>query len=265
MYSAFQLSKKYLHYYLTASNGRGHGVHSPFVYDFIRHVLMDKRNFYAYDQIEALRTELKRDDTIMEVEDFGAGSGIDKTNRRSVASIAKHAAKPAKWAQLLFRIVQYYKPQQILELGTSLGISTAYMAMGNPAARLVTAEGSKAIAGRAMRNFKALKCPQIELVPGNFDETMPELLSKLPAIDLAFIDGNHRLEPTVRYFEQLLPNLGQYSMVIFDDIHWSAGMEEAWRTIQHHPAVKLSIDLFFIGIVLFREEFHEKQHFTIRY
>jgi predicted O-methyltransferase YrrM len=265
MYSSFQLAKKYIHYYITASNGKGHGVHSPFVYDFIRHVLMDKRDFRAYRQVEALRAELKNDNTIIDVEDFGAGSGIDKTNRRSVASIARNAAKPQKWAQLLFRIVHYYKPQHILELGTSLGISTAYMALANPAGHIVTAEGSKAIAARAMQNFQVLNCPSIELVPGNFDDTMPQLLTKLPAIDLAFIDGNHRLEPTVRYFEQLLPHMGQYSMVIFDDIHWSAGMEEAWRTIQQHPAVKLSIDLFFIGIVLFRQEFHEKQHFTIRY
>src|SRR5690349_109263 len=152
MFSSWQLIKKYSSYYLTALNGRGHGIHSPFVYDFVRKVLNDKRNFYAYNQVEALRRKLLQDETILEVEDFGAGSAISKTNQRSIASIARNAAKSKKWAQLLFRIVNYYQPKHVLELGTSLGISTAYMALANPQAQLVTAEGSRAIAAQAKKN-----------------------------------------------------------------------------------------------------------------
>src|SRR3954470_13514883 len=105
MFSTWQLLKKYSSYYFTALNGKGHGIHSPFVYDFVRHVLIDKRNFYAYNQVEALRQKLLRDNTLIEVEDFGAGSTINKTNQRSIASIAQHSAKGRKWAQLLFRLV----------------------------------------------------------------------------------------------------------------------------------------------------------------
>jgi len=265
MYSPWQLAKKYCNYYLTASNGKGHGIHSPFVYDFVRNVLNDKRHFYAYSQVEALRKQLLRDKTIIEVEDFGAGSTVSKTNQRSIASIAQHAAKPKKWAQLLFRIVNYYQPKNILELGTSLGISTSYMAMANPRSHIVTAEGSPAIAERAKKNFKSLDLASIQQITGNFNDTLPAILKSLPELDLAFIDGNHRLEPTLQYFNQLLPSLHNGSVVIFDDIHWSAEMEQAWNTIRDNNAVRLSVDLFFIGLVFFSDQFKVKQHFTIRF
>lgn len=265
MFSSWQLIKKYSSYYLTALNGKGHGIHSPFVYDFVRKVLIDKRHFYAYNQVEALRRKLLHNETIIEVEDFGAGSTISKTNQRSIASIARHAAKSKKWAQLLFRIVNYYQPEHILELGTSLGISTAYMALANPQAQVVTAEGSAAIAAQAKRNFQSLQLSAIQQVTGNFDNTLPGILAALPRLDLAFIDGNHRYEPTVQYFKQLLPHLHDSSVVIFDDIHWSADMEKAWEEVKEDPAVRLSIDLFFVGLVFFGDQFKVKQHFTIRF
>lgn len=153
MYSKLTLTKKYLHYYLTASNGKGHGIHSPFVFDFVTNVLNDDRDFYAYQQIENLRQKLLTDATIIEVEDFGAGSSVSKKNRRKVCDIAKHAAKNKKLAQLLFRIANYYQPQTMIELGTSLGISSAYLASAKPNATLFTIEGSTGIAEIAKKIF----------------------------------------------------------------------------------------------------------------
>nr|AIA18740.1 Methyltransferase domain protein [uncultured bacterium] len=265
MYSSWQLLKKYSSYYVTALNGRGHGIHSPFVYDFVRRVLMDKRNFYAYGQVEGLRRKLLRNEAILEIEDFGAGSTISKTKQRSVADITRHSAKSKKWAQLLFRMVNYYQPKNILELGTSMGISTAYMSLANTKARVITAEGSAAVAAQARRNFQSLQLSSIEQVVGNFDDTLPDILNTVSPLDLVFIDGNHRYEPTVRYFNQLLPHLNATSVVIFDDIHWSPEMEQAWAAIKEHPSVQLSVDLFFIGLVFFNDQFKVKQHFTIRY
>lgn len=265
MFSSWQLAKKYIHYYCTASNGKGHGVHSPFVFDFITHVLNDSRHYPAYDQVEALRKRLLANKKLLQVEDFGAGSAISNTSHRTIARIAKNAAKSKKFSQLLFRIVHYYKPATILELGTSLGISTAYMALANPAARVITGEGSSAIAEQAAANFRDLSLQTIELIPGNFDNTLHGILAAHPSIELAFMDGNHRLEPTLRYFEALLPNITDNTIVILDDIHWSEGMEQAWRQVQEHPAVTLTIDLFFIGLVFFRKDFKVKQHFSIRF
>jgi len=265
MYSKFQLGLKYLNYYFSASNSKGHGMHSPFVFEFITRVLNDKEKYPVYSQVENLRDLLLTDQTLLSVQDFGAGSSVDKTNQRSISSIAKNAAKPAKFGQLLYRMVRRYQPTTILELGTSLGISTAYLSLANPGASIITMEGASSIAEKARQNFNTLKLENISIKGGNFDQVLPAVISQLPSIDLAFIDGNHRREPTESYFGQLLPITHNDSILIFDDIHWSQGMEQAWETIKQHPTVRCTIDLFFIGIVLFRQEFKEKQHFTIRF
>lgn len=265
MYSPVQLGLKYAQYYFTASNGKGHGIHSPFVYDFVMNVLNDERTFYSFDAIEKLRLMLLHDANVITIEDFGAGSRKGLTKDRVIGDIAKSSLKPKKFAQLLFRMVDYYQPKTILELGTSLGVTTSYLASANNESRVVTMEGSSAIANLANKNFNFLQLKNIETVVGNFDETLATTLGQLPQIDFAFVDGNHRYQPTINYYHQLLPKLNDYSIVIFDDVHWSKEMEQVWEEIKNHDAVRLSIDLFFIGIVLFKKEFKEKQHFSIRF
>jgi len=240
-------------------------MHSPFVFEFITKVLNDKKKYPAYSQVETLRDQLLKDETLLIVQDFGAGSSVDKTNQRSMASIAKNAAKPTKFGQLLYRMVRQYQPTTILELGTSLGISTAYLSLAKPGSTIITMEGASSVAEKARENFNSLNLQNISIREGNFEQTLPVVTSQLSALDLAFIDGNHRREPTESYFGQLLPLTHNDSILIFDDIHWSRGMEQAWETIQQHPSVRCTIDLFFIGIVLFRQEFKEKQHFCIRF
>jgi predicted O-methyltransferase YrrM len=265
VYSSFQLAYKYLHYYLTASNGKGHGIHSPFVFEFITKVLIDNETYPVYRRVEELRDKLLLDNTVLNIEDFGAGSSVSKSNQRSIASIAKNAAKPKKFAQLLFRMAQYYKPGQVLELGTSLGITTSYLASGNPNANILTLEGSKAIAESATKNFQSSGLNNIELITGNFDETLAPTIKPLSSVDFAFIDGNHRYKPTINYFNQILCKTQNSSVLVFDDIHWSKEMEQAWEEIKQHSAVTCTVDLFFIGLVFFRSEIKEKQHFEIRF
>ena len=265
MYNSLQLAIKYIHYYISASNGRGHGIHSPFVFDFIEKILNDHRHFYVYDRVEALRQRMLNDKRILEVQDYGAGSSKTSSNKRSVSSIARNAVKSPKYGQFLFRLVNHYQPRRILELGTSLGISTSYLALGNPAAKVVTVEGSREIASIAEENFKDLGISSIQQVLGNFDESLPFLLQSGQSFDLVFIDGNHRKEPTLNYFKLLLKNLHNETILIFDDIHWSREMEGAWKEICSNENVRVSIDLFFLGIVIFRESIREKQHYQVRF
>lgn len=265
MYSRIKLAAKFLGYYLSASNGHGHGMHSPFVYDFIRNVLIDDRHYYAYDIVERFRALLLKEDALLEVEDMGAGSAYGAKSQRRISSIAASAAKGRKLSQLLFRIVKYYQPSLIIELGTSLGISSAYMSLANPGAKIFTIEGSPAIANAARQYHRSMKLNNVQVITGNFDQQLHEVLKKHPQPDLVFVDGNHRREPTLRYFDLLLQTNTPQSIFIFDDIHWSKEMEEAWEIIKNNPAVTASIDLFFFGIVLFRNEFKSRQHFTIRF
>lgn len=264
-FNPLQLVLKYIRFYAVAKSRKGHGIHSPFVFDFAQQVLCDKRFFYAYEAMEKMRSRLMHDNSFLPVEDYGAGSGGKKITGRTVAQLANKAAKSPALAQLLFRIVNHYQPDHLLELGTSLGISTGYMAMARPSARVVTIEGAAAIANKARQNFSDLGITNIEQHTGSFDEVLPKLLPTFGPVDLVFIDGNHRKAPTLLYFEQLLTHIHPGSILIFDDIHWSAEMEAAWDIICQHDSVRLSIDLFHLGLVFFREEFKVKQHFRIRY
>ncbi|MBY0477630.1 MAG: class I SAM-dependent methyltransferase [Chitinophagaceae bacterium] len=266
MYSVFQLGLKYLNYYFTAANGKGHGIHSPFVFDLVVKVLNDETNYAAYKEIEQQRRRLLKNETIITVEDFGAGSVKGLTKQRVVQQIAATSLKPKKYAQLLYRLVQYVQPTQILELGTSLGITTAYLAKAKPDAAVITMEGSPAIAEIAQQQFADLQLKNVKVVTGNFDETLVSTLaaSSTP-FDFIFIDGNHRKDPTLCYFEQLLVKTTADTVFVFDDIHWSKEMEDAWELIKQHPSVTLTVDLFFIGLVFLRKEQKEKEHFVIRF
>lgn len=265
MYSSFQLSKKYLHYYVTSSNGKGHGVHSPFVFDLIKNVLNDKTKIENADKVEKVRQQLLNNKSPIEIEDFGAGSTKIKSKKRVVKAIAASSLKMKKYSSLLARIAKYYKSQTIVELGTSLGITTSYLATANPTATIYTLEGSKNIAFIAQNNFDRLGLKNINLIEGNFNETLTELLTKIKKIDFAFVDGNHRKEPTLQYFDWMVEKINKQSIFIFDDIHWSKEMEAAWKEIQEHPFVTLTIDLFFVGLIFFNNDFKVKQHFTIRF
>jgi len=196
---------------------------------------------------------------------MGAGSVTSATKQRTIGSIALTAAKPRKFGQLLFRMANHYRPNTILELGTSLGITTGYLALGNQEANVITMEGSVAIAEKALENFRDMNLKNVKLVQGNFDDTLSKVLSALGRIDMAFVDGNHRKVPTLDYFRQLIQIMSAESVIVFDDIHWSREMEEAWEQIRQDPRVTLSIDLFFIGFVFFNPSFKVKQHFTIRF
>lgn len=294
MYNRWELGLKFLKYYLTASNGKGHGIHSPFVFDLVEQVLNDQRRYYAYDQIESLRQRMLKNESLLEVVDWGAGSSFtsnigageekegfltsplptgavdhqNKIQHKSVSSLTKRTAKSPKLAQLLFRIVHHYQLTQMLELGTSMGISGAYLAKGNIQGELLTIEGAPAVAEQAQQHFNQLGIQNIVQVVGNFDVVLPQILEKrTQPFDLVYLDGNHRYEATKQYFSWLLPHMQQdkIAFMIFDDIHWSAGMEKAWKEIAAHPSVFMSIDLFFLGLVVFSPQFLHKQYFIIRF
>lgn len=252
----------YLRFWLRSGNA--HGLHSPFVFRLYTTVIRHDGHFGAYDAVEAWRRELLRSTGRVTVCDFGAGSHTGAGQVRRVADIARVAAKPPRLAQLLFRLVNHFQPATILELGTSLGLTTAYLAAAHSRHQVITFEGCPATATVARQTFAALKLNNIELREGNLDETLAPTLSALPrAVDFAFFDGNHRYEPTLRYFELCLAKAHEHSVFVLDDIHWSAEMERAWETIKAHPQVMLTVDLFYVGLVFFRRN-QPKQHFSLR-
>lgn len=263
MNQQFFMFKEYLNYRLKAV-GR-HAVHSPFVYEFIEKVIRDKHVHAEYEQIRELRRALLQNETKLPVIDLGAGSHTNNNAYRSVRSIAAHAGRNPYWGQFLFRLIRFCQPQRILELGTSLGIGTSYMALAAPQAQIISIEGSPAIAEFAAQNFKSLNLSNIEQVVGNFDEVLNNILQKNAPFDFIFIDGNHREEPTLNYFQQSLNAVSNHACLLFDDIHWSSGMARAWNKIKSATEVTLSLDLFFFGLAFLHDDFKEKQHFNLNY
>ena len=227
-----------------------HSLHSPFLYDFYTQVIAadDPTPFHAE---EKLRKELLRDDTRLTIEDMGAGSRINNSNQRSIKSIARHASTPGRFSRLLARSIQYFDHQHILELGTSLGLNTLHMHRLNPQASIRTLEGSAEIAARAQSHFNQYGATSIALTLGNIDETLANVLSGIDKVDFVYMDANHRYEPTLRYFEQILPKLHEQSIVVVDDIHWSREMNRAWQELTQRPEVSLSLDLFEGGFLFF--------------
>ncbi len=259
-FSWFQVGQ-YLKYLTTARTK--YYIHSPFVYELCEQVIYDRRLYYAFETIEQLRLKLLKSEKIIEVTDYGAGSATGELSKlRSVQKITKFAATPPKVGRLLFRLVNYLKPVSLLELGTSVGLGTLYMAAANLNAMLTTIEGCPNTAKIAQQNFASLQTTNIRPSIGNFDHVLPQILPDIDRLDLVFIDGNHRFKPTVRYFEALLPKMHPNSVMIFDDIHLSPDMVKAWNIIQNHPSVTLTIDLFKVGLVFFRQD-RAKENFTL--
>lgn len=244
--------------------GNRHNVHSPFVFGLVEQALRKQRSPVHFPDLEALRSTLLKDRTMIPVIDLGAGSHRSNAAERRIRDIARTALKPRAQAELLHRITRWARPTTALELGTSLGITTLYLARAMATGRVVTIEGSPAIHGIAQRNFRQMDQGNIQTLCGSFGDQLPVALGGMDRLDLAFIDGHHALLPTLDYFERCLTKAHEGSMFIFDDIHWSPGMEQAWAAIQAHSRVSVTIDLYKFGLVFLRKG-QQREHFRLRY
>ncbi len=245
------------------SNNR-HGIHSPFVYDFLEKVLYADTKTAELKELSFLKSKLLKDNRDITLTDLGAGSTINTLPTRKVKDIAKNSSKHPKYGRLFYRMVQYYKPESIIELGTSLGLSTIYFAKANPSIKTYTLEGCPNTLSIAKENFKQLQIGNIETSIGDFKTTLPTVLEKTKKANMVFFDGNHQEEPTLAYFEMCLKYKTNQSVFIFDDIHWSEGMTKAWNKIKGHPETVVTLDLFFLGIVFFDTRL-TKQDFKIKF
>lgn len=254
------LLKSYLKFLWYSNNS--HGVHSPFVFDLLRKCFYDKKEYGAYVILKKYRNSLLQNKNTIEVTDFGAGSRVFKSNIRAINQIAQNAGISTKDARLLFRIVNYFKPENILEIGTSLGLASSALALGNPKARITSLEGCPETAKISQQQFQKFDF-NIDSVISRFESYLETETAKSAAYDLIYFDGNHSKKATLSYFESLLSTANNQTVWIFDDIHWSADMEEAWKIIKKHPKVRVTIDTFQWGIVFFRKE-QEKEHFILR-
>lgn len=263
----------FLKHRLTAWNTTGEGIHSPYLFELVRFVLRDTNSYYCFADIERRRELLLACEDEIAVLDYGSqGAPEGKRISRRVCDIARTHLERAEVAQVLFRIVSWLghqqpRPLQIIELGTSLGITTAYLASADSRNRVVTLEGSGELLKIAQGVWRALRLENIEWVEGAIDDTLLSYVraqaQKAQPVDIAYIDANHTYEATFRYVSALLPLMPEKGILIIDDIHYSEEMEQAWEALKTDSRVTTSMDLYHVGI-LFLDPHYLKRHYTIR-
>ena len=271
----FQI-KSYLKFLWYSKNE--HAVHSPFVFNLITKCFYNNKPKPEYEILKNYRNSLLENKSTIVVTDFGVGSKVFKSNVRQINKIVRTAGISPKRTELLFRITDYFQPNTILEIGTSLGLATSALALGNPNAKITTLEGCPETAKIAQLHLEKLSSrachPErsqatgdnintIELIISEFQSYLENCRFKTENYHLIIFDGNHSKKATLAYFELLLPTVCNESVWIFDDIHWSQEMESAWEIIKSHPKVMLTIDTFQWGLIFFRNE-QRKEHFIIR-
>lgn len=255
----FSLSR-YLDYVLFSRHKKGHGIHSPFSYDLLKSVLRKKT---SPDEVEEYRDELLNDKRIIETNTAGAGSKTSKKTRLEVRKISGKSSIKPKYGRLLYQLVEKYQPKTILELGTSLGISTAYMAAANTDATIITIEAIEEKQAIAKSYHKAYNLSNIQYQNGCFEDVLAKTGTH-KKYDFIFLDGDHDYQPTLKYFNMLKNHIHHDTIFVIDDIHWSKGMEAAWNKIKLANEVTLSIDLYQMGLIFFKKEL-SKEHLRIRY
>jgi predicted O-methyltransferase YrrM len=246
-----------------ARHRKGHGIHSPYVFELVTKVIFDNTNYSDYDLFVSIRKKLSDCDTRLQVENMGAKSGYFDSDERRVRDLVRRSSVKPKFGKLLYRLVKYYKPSTILELGTSIGLSTICLSKGNIEARVITVEGSKTMCDFADKTFLENKFTNIIVKQGMFDDLLDELSVDIVEQTLIFIDGNHQYNSTLHYFSFFAERINE-GIIVLDDIYWSRGMNRAWREITRREKSQACIDLFSMGIVILRPGITRK-NYTIKF
>lgn len=245
--------------FLRKSKGR-HGIHSPFVFDFVDNCLTTKVDKNFLNTRKIWLQILKKNREQFKITDLGAGSK-QMGNTRSVAQLAKNAGSKGLYGEILWKIAHHYRPELMLELGTSIGTGSIHLKSGNPESHLITVEGCDAILSRALQQFDYWHLSGITTICSSF-----ETFVELPAIgkyDLIFLDGNHSRNATLVYLEKLFDHSHSQTVFILDDIRWSDDMWDLWKQLVSDERFHVSIDLGRMGLLWRREE-QTKEHFVLR-
>lgn len=260
----FFLTAGYLKYFIFSRHRKGHGLHSPFLYNLVSEIFRNKIEPDIVSNIEKTRKKLLSDHRFITINDPGAGSRMMKTSQRRISDIVKYSAVPAKYGNLISNLAATCGSRTILELGTSLGISSMYLASQNKEAKVITIEGCKALCVEASENIKQAGFTNISVVNGSFDDTLRTLSAEGDPPGIVFIDGDHRKESVLRNFKKITEFTGPGTVVIIDDINYSRDMAEAWSEIKRDPLVTLSVDVFRLGVLFFRQGI-TSGNYVIRY
>lgn len=253
---------KYSVYRIRRKGAKGHGLHSPFIYELNRNVLNSREKHPEYREILQYRRNLLKLNEWIRVDDQGAGSRVFASSLRKAGRIAATAGSSCSTGKLLFRLARHFNPGTVIELGTSLGFGTFCLARGAPEAKVHSIEACPGQIRTARGELAKAGIVNAELAEQSFSTGLPELLGSIETADMVYFDGDHRKESLLWQFSKCLAKATPDSVFIVADINWSAGMSEAWDMLCNDPAVTVSVDLFHCGLLFFRKGV-AKQHFVL--
>ena len=263
----------WLKHRLTAWNTGGEGIHSPYLFEWVRMVMSDKHSYYCWDSIEVCRQAMLADDRELEFVDYGSGKQQGGSEKKRVCDIARKSLTKKRYAQMLYRLVNWLGESEIragrvemreergltiVELGTSLGVTTAYLAMPDSRNRVLTFEGCASVAEVAEENWRKLNVKNIQCVVGAIDAAV--LSRELSCVDVAFVDANHTYAGAREYFNVLASMVHEKSVIVVDDIHYSSEMERAWKEICEDERVTSTMDLYQMGLVFFDPHYWHRNY-----
>lgn len=241
-----------------------HSLHSPFIFNFYRGVIKKENLEAVFQGIENVRNDLLSNNRQITVHDLGAGSSVSKSPTRKVSSIAKSALTAPKESRLYYRIIDSIKANNVLELGTSFGINTMYLASNPCVKNVFTVEGCGQTASIAKANFSSFRTDKIHLIEQPLQTGLDYVFNRVNSLDVVLFDANHTYEASLAYYRKCKPYIHEQSILIFDDIHWSEGMTKAWEQIKKEIEVTLTIDLFDVGLVFFKKNL-EKEDYVLNW
>lgn len=244
---------QYIRHLFFLKHRNGHGIHSPYVFELVNGILFNSRQWEVPLQVREVHRIMKKDCSLIPREE-PPGVRADDSDLRSISSFVKKASVRPGYGALLFRMARWFEPDAVVELGSGLGISTAYLRAGAPEVPFHAVEGGKIRSLMARQVIYRSKLNEVEIHTGDIGQLLPGILNGIPARFLAFVDGNHHYEPTMKYLDLLLQARGEEAVIVMDDIYWSKGMQKAWREIIARPEVRVSVDLFHMGILLLRSD-----------
>ncbi len=260
----FSISWKYLIHWLHSGRKNGFGIHSPYVYVLVRNVIYNKKREKVPSEIIEYHKSIRNSREKIVINDLGAGSRITKSGQRSLASLARRSSVTYRQGALLYRLAKWYRPAELIEFGTGLGISTAYLAAGAGTVPFTSIEGSCGKHAFAVSHAEESGLKQVELIRGEFKNHFRGLVNKASDHLLVFIDGDHRYGPTIEKVKAILENKKITEFIlILDDIYWSKEMERCWNECRNDPGISISLDLFYFGILIKRPEM-AKKHYMLK-
>jgi len=237
-----------------------HSIQAPFAYKFFNKL---KESIKASNAIEIIEQERERfflDNSNVTGDDFGAGSKVKHASR--ISSIARHGISSRKDSIFLHEIANIAKSEICIELGTSLGIATSYLANSKSVSRIYSFEGNEVLVKNAKKLFKKLNIDKVQLMQGNIDDELPAFLETIDTFDLVIIDANHTRNALINYYQLLKSKINPSGIIVIDDIRWSTGMYAGWRNIIQRQEVSISMEFLNKGLLFF-EKGIQKQHYVL--